>query len=119
MEHGPLRALALDINLQVHGVPVTVMPDDAGLIETRGIWLAGFGGDPAGTPAGFGASRPDRTYVLVLSRAAVTQALPRGTRVLAPEQSGGTERSWRVAETERIDANVQYVVLQPEQWGES
>lgn len=93
MDMGPLRTLALSVNLNVHGVDATVTrpsPDDTP-ITTRGIWSASleeaqpFGGD-------FRKREPRR--VMVLPRAAVP-TMPTGTVIVAAETPGGEVKTWR------------------------
>ncbi len=89
-----LRALVLQTNLAVHGLPVVVTrpaPDDTP-INTSGIWLS-----PLAEPDPFGQQRTrvQPRKVLVLPRADVNDA-PRGTLISAPETAGGTAVTWQV-----------------------
>jgi hypothetical protein len=94
MDLGPLRTLALNLNLSAHVVAATVtrpLPDNTP-ISTRGLWLR-----PADDSQPFGTDlrRHDPRRVLVLPRAAVP-TLPRGTVVEAPEFGSDAIVSWRV-----------------------
>lgn len=97
MGHGALRALALDLNLQLHGVPVTVtMPSEAP-IETRGIWLM-F--DTSLVPGGLEGGRREPIRVLALKRD-VVPTVPQRTLITAPEQEGQTAVTWRIDAVDR------------------
>jgi hypothetical protein len=93
MDLGPLRTLALSVNLNVHGVDATVtrpQPDDTP-ITTRGVWSGPLDeGQPFGTDYRKVAPRK----VLVLSKAAVP-TVPRGTRIVAAEAPGGSAKTWQ------------------------
>lgn len=94
MDLGPLRTLALNLQLSAHGVAATVTrptPDDTP-ISTRGIWLR-----PADDPQPYGTDlrRRDPRRVIALPRADVP-TLPRGTLVEAAEITGGAALTWRV-----------------------
>lgn len=100
MDHGPLRALALEVNLQVHGVPVTITPPGEAAIEARGIWLRPDIYAPGGTDAGH--RSPLR--VLALRRSDIATVLER-TEILAPELAGDTAVLWVVDSVDRQDAD--------------
>lgn len=94
MALGDLRALVLATNLATLGIPVTVtrpFPDDTA-IETRGIWLTTLTDD---RPGATDFSRREPYRVMALSRAEVPTT-PRGTLIVAPENPGGTDQTWRV-----------------------
>lgn len=95
MDLGPLRALALDLNLGAHGVPVTVQPPyptDGAEVVTRGIWVTQQSDlVPGGTE--FQRREPRRVLVLRLGDVA---KVPRGTAIIAPAIMGGPNRGWRV-----------------------
>jgi hypothetical protein len=93
MDFGALRDLALDLNLNVHGFPVTVtrpFPDDTPVV-TRGLWLRvqnetqPFGRDLRNV-------QPRRALVLPLL--AIT-AVPRGSTITAPAKLGGPDQVWK------------------------
>ena len=102
MDFGPLRALALELNLSAHGVDVVVTRPGAAGIETRGVWLTTITED---LPVGDFQRREPRR-VMALSRAAVA-TIPRGTVIVGPEKAGADEadRWWRVDGIERVEAD--------------
>lgn len=103
MNLGGLRAQALRLNLQAHGVDATVTrpsPNDEP-IETRGIWMTP---SPAGVPIGSSFSRTDRDRVMVFSKAEVP-TIPKGSKVIAPQFDGGDDEAWRVDGLEREEAD--------------
>ena len=111
MDLGPLRALALTLNLQAHGVPVTVTrpaPNDDP-IETRGIWLTTL---TESVPSGTDFQRREPFRVMALSRAIVPTA-PRGTEISAPEKAGDVTRTWIVDSTDRVEADHVRVIVLP------
>jgi hypothetical protein len=111
MDLGDLRALVLTTNLATHGIPVTVtrpFPDDTPIV-TRGIWMTDTTG---GVPGSLDFQRREPTRVMVLSRAAVP-TVPRGTRIVAPENPGGEDATWRVDAIERIEADHVRVMVIP------
>lgn len=113
MELGSLRALALDVNFSAHGVPATITaPDYPDPIDTRVIWLTPANeGMPTGSPfLGTTAIR-----VAAIRRDAI-EKVPIGAVIVAPEQEGGINRSWRVDGHERTEADHHrvYVVLDPD-----
>lgn len=109
---GDLRALTLDLNLQAHGVAITVTtPTGEAVTGIRGIWLTPISD---GWPGGLDLQRTAPKRILAVRRTDVP-SLPRGTAIVAPEQAGGTDRGWRVEGVERIDADHHraVVVLDP------
>lgn len=93
MDLGPLRQLALTVNLNVLGVDATVTrpaPDNTPIM-TRGIWSF-----PLGDQQEFGVDfkRREPRRVLVLPREDVP-TMPSGTLISAAEAVGGTPRTWR------------------------
>ncbi len=94
MDLGPLRTLALSINMSAHGVAATVTrpSPDTIPISTRGIWLRPM--DDA-QPFGTSLKRVAPRRVMVLSRAEVP-TLPHGSLIAAPEITGGAVQAWRV-----------------------
>lgn len=109
MDLGPLRALVLSINLEAHGVPVTVTrpaPDDEP-IETRGIWLTP---DTNEFPIGSDFSRREPIRILALSRL-VVPTVPKGTVIDAPEKAGDTMRRWLVDGLDRREADHTRVIV--------
>ena len=97
MDLGPLRALATDLNLRTHGVPITVIrpfPDNEP-IATRGIWL-----QQAEDVPGSEWSRREARRVMALRRLDVPTA-PRGTIIVAPFSASGPKAAWRVESSEQ------------------
>lgn len=93
MDLGPLRTLALSVNLNVHGVDATVTrpsPDNAPIV-TRGIWSTPI---EDVQPVGADFRRREPRKVLVLPRADVP-TLPSGTLIDAPDAIGGPVVAWR------------------------
>lgn len=107
MGNGEIRALVLETNLAEHGVDVIVTPTGADAIATRGIWLTPA---PEDSPIGLDFQRREPRRVIALSREAVP-TLPRGSYLEAPEQDGGTIRTWRVDGIERDEADHRRVVV--------
>lgn len=111
MPFSALRAVALDLSLWAHGVDITVYPIDGGAAVTaRGIWLTQRA-DMAPAGAAFGRREPHR--VLAISRADVSE-IRRGTRVVAPEASGGADRGWLVDAIAEIQVDHWRAVMVPE-----
>lgn len=99
MDIGEVRALALDINFEVHGLDVTVTrpaPDDTP-IETRGIWMTVSTQDNAGGPF----TRREGIKVMAFRRDEVS-TVPEGTEVLAAEEFGGDVIGWRTDGTSQV-----------------
>lgn len=93
MDLGPLRTLALSVNLNAHGVDATVTrpsPDDTP-ITTRAIWSG-----PLEDVQPYGSDFRQRAprKVLVLPRADVP-TIPTGTIIAAAEAPGGEVKTWR------------------------
>jgi hypothetical protein len=110
MDLGPLRALAvrLQFDNQVGAVDVTVTrpaPDNTP-IECRGIWLTYATEDQPGREFG----RREARRIMALSKVDVP-TVPRGTRIVAPELSGGDERIWQVDGFDRIEADHTRVIV--------
>jgi hypothetical protein len=94
MDLGPLRTLALSVNLNVHGVDATVtrpQPDDTP-IATRGVWSSPLDEQQ---PFGTDLRRVEPRRVLVLPKSALA-TVPRGTLIVAAEAPGGATKTWRV-----------------------
>ena len=111
MDLGSLRALALDVNLAAHGVPITSitrpMPDNEPIVGVRGIWLPPLVEDP---PVGRELQRREPRRVLVLRRADVP-TVPRGTVIVAPEKAGDPDSTWEVDGTDRLEADRVHVIV--------
>lgn len=109
MDAGPLRALVLDLNFDVHGVDATVTVPDEAAIDVRAVWLPP---DTTLVPGGMAFQAADSRKVLAFKRADVP-ALPRGTRIVAPDRPGGTSQTWVVDGTESLAADHQRVTVLP------
>lgn len=108
------RALALDIQFDVLGVPATVTrpwPDDTA-IETRGIWVTPGLTRPflEAVPSEFDIQRRDRHRVIALKVSDVP-TVPKGTRIEMAERDGDDPLTWRVDGTEYADADHRRVVV--------
>lgn len=117
MDFGPLRGLATELAFNAHGVPATVtrpMPDETPIV-TRGIWMTPGLSRPftEAYPGDFNLQRREPERVIVLRRAEVP-SLPRGTRIDAPEQSGGAIKAWRVDGIEHVDVAQYRALVVPE-----
>ena len=112
MDLGPLRALALEVNLQAHGVDITVTrpaPDNTPIEGIKGIWLTPITEE---LPDRMDFQRREPRRVMALRRTDVP-AVPRGTLIVAPEKSGDDPRPWRVDSLDRSDADKTHVVVLP------
>lgn len=110
MDLGPLRTLALEINLAAHGVSATVTrpaPDDTP-VETTGIWHTAPPEDAQ--PYGTDFRRREPRRILALPRADLP-TMPRGTTISAPETIGGTAKTWTVDGLERVEADTWRVLV--------
>ena len=112
MDLGSLRTLARDLNLTAHGVPITVLrpTQDADPIATRGIWASSLS---VSVTSGMEFQRRDQVRVMAISRA-VVDTLPRGAIIQAPERLGSVTQQWKVDGTDRIEADLIWVVLVPD-----
>lgn len=109
MDLGSLRALTLSLNLEVHGVAITVTPLGAVPIATRGIWMTP---GPDAFPGGLDLERREPQRILALSRTAVP-VIPKGSIIVGPERPGGPDAMWRVDSTERVEADHTRVFVVP------
>lgn len=110
MDLGPLRTLALEINLAAHGVAATVTrpaPDDTP-IDTTAIWQTEPNQDAQPFGSDFIKTEPRR--VLALPRSDVP-TVPRGTLIVAPEATGGANKNWRADGLERTTADTWRVLV--------
>lgn len=112
MDFGAIRALALETNLAVHGLPVTVIrpaPEDTP-IETRGIWLTFVTEE---SPIGNEFTRRSPVRIMALSREAVP-TIPRGTLIRAPEKLGAADvKGWIVDGLDRLEADHHRAIVLP------
>lgn len=106
MPSAELRALVLSVNQSVHGVPATVTrvaPASTTPITTTVLW-------PSATPLqedqpyGLELARKGPRRVMAVPRVDV-DSLPMGSLIVAPEQPGGTNVTWRVDGMERVEAD--------------
>jgi hypothetical protein len=102
MDHAALRALVLETNFAVHGVPVTVTPPSGAPITTRGVW------DPTPPvlegPSYEESRRREPQHVMTFKRSDVP-VVQRGMAVIAPELAGGPDVGWRVGGVESLRAD--------------
>jgi hypothetical protein len=109
MDLGSLRALALSLNFDTHGVPATLTPPNEAPVVTRVIWVTPATDlEPPGSE--FGRREPIR--ILAIRRAALDR-VPRGTVIVAPAVAGGADETWKVDGTDRIEADHQRVIVVP------
>jgi len=74
------------------GVPATVTPPDQAAVETTVVWISPF--QDVEPPGGqFGKREPRRILALRLDE---VEAVPRGTKVVAPMVAGRTAEVWIV-----------------------
>jgi hypothetical protein len=102
MDIGVVRALALDLNFEVHGVDATVTrpyPNDDP-IATRAIWMTVDTVDEAGGPF----TRREGIRVMALRRDEVP-TVPDGTVVVAPPKQGDDAVRWKVDGTHSVFAD--------------
>lgn len=104
MDLGPLRTLALELNLAAHGVTATVTrpAPDSTPVTTTGIWHTAPLEEQR--PVGTDFQRRDPRRVLALPRSALA-TLPRGTTIVAPETIGGDDKTWTVDGLERVEGD--------------
>jgi hypothetical protein len=109
MDLGSLRALALNLNLEAHGVDITVTLPGARAVEARGIWITTATDD---VPSGGEFQRRVPARVIAISRAAVP-SLPRGTVIVGPEKAGTDEvaKWWKVDGIDRVESDHTRVVV--------
>jgi hypothetical protein len=93
------------------GVPITVTrpaPENTP-VATTGIWQAApLLEEP---PYGQDLQRRDPRRVMAIPRDTVLTHIPRGSVIVAPEQLGGTARTWHVDGLERMAADEMRVIL--------
>lgn len=111
-----LRALVLETNRAVFGVPATVTrpAPDTTPIATSVIWVSPGLSRPFAEayPLDHRLQRRQAERMLVILLEDVL-TVPKGTRVDAPERSGGPVRPWVVDDTEYIDADHVRAVVVP------
>lgn len=110
MELGALHELALELNLDMHGVPATVTAPGESAISTRVIWLTPVIDD---LPAGRDFDRRYPRRMMVISRADV-EDVPRGTIVAAPETHGGESVNWQLDAVESTRDDHFKIIVIPE-----
>lgn len=104
-----IRAIVLDTNFAVHGVPATVTPPASAPITTRLVWLTT---DTAGQPIGADFAREDPRRVACLKRAEVA-SVPLETMINAPERPGVLATNWRVDGYLGLRADQHRVIVVP------
>lgn len=110
MDLGPLRALALDLNLRAHGVPITATPLNAEeAIDTRGIWVTPVTED---VPSGLGLQSREGIPIMALRRDDFPNGVPRGSLIRAPKRMGDEAiLNWRVDGTDTTETDKIHVFL--------
>jgi hypothetical protein len=98
---------SMDVFMDEFGVSITVTRPDADPIETTGIWVTPLMID---APSGQDFQRRDRKRVLAVRRDEVP-AVPRGTRIVAPELAGDTALLWTADGIEFEDADHLRVIV--------
>lgn len=106
----PLRALVLELNLDVHGVDLEVTVPGEAMVETRGIWLRP---ETDLQPLGATFQVADDKRVLAIPRSEVA-AIPVGTRIVAPDGMGGAETDWIVDGVDRREEDHHRVIVRPD-----
>ena len=91
----------MESHIRAFGLPVTVTLPYADDIVTRGIWLTPRTEE---IPSGGGVQKTNARHVLALRRDEVP-SVPRGTIIVAPEQAGGADQTWRVDGVESIEGD--------------
>lgn len=109
-DFGSLRALALDANFSVHGLPATVTLPSGEVITTRVIWPVP---QTEPMPSGAGLSRMEPIRVVALRKDEVP-SVPLQTRIVAPEKGGDDDATWVVDGYERFEADHHRVIVVPE-----
>jgi hypothetical protein len=106
------RTAAVDANFAFYGVDATLRrPDDDpsdDALTARLLWATD--GDLAGREA---MRRTEAQRVAVIRRSELS-AVPRGTRVTAPERMGGSDLEWVVDGLERMTAECLYLAMVPD-----
>src|SRR5690242_9705076 len=109
MDFGSLRALALDVNFSVHGLPATLELATGDRVTTRVIWLTPESDampvdEARGRWAQDTLQRRDPIRILAVRRSDVPR-VPRGSVVRVAESGGGPIRKWTVDGHERTEAD--------------
>jgi hypothetical protein len=107
-----IRDLVLEVNRFAHGVDGVVTrpaPEDTP-IEARVIWITHLTEE---TPANSDLQRHAPRRVMALSLSQVP-TVPYGTRVVAPERAGESDRNWFVEGIERREADHVRVYVLPD-----
>lgn len=95
MALGTLRTLVREIVDNVYGVPISITrtTPDEGPIETVGTWVPALA---SGQVYGTEMNGREAGRVMVIGRNADLPDIPRNSRISAPEELGGTARTWKV-----------------------
>lgn len=89
------------------GVPATVTPPGGDPVETRLIWLVSTIEHPGGADL----RRAEVRHLAAIPLTGLSDGIPRGTAVSAPEHAGGDVESWKVDTFLRLDVDFYRVVL--------
>ena len=95
MPVGTLRALVVATNVAAHGVAVTVTrpaPDDVP-VATTGVWRRT---PQESMPVSTDFRRAEPRKILQVPRTASLPTLPRGSIVLAPDETDGVDKTWQI-----------------------
>lgn len=105
--------VAVDPIFDAFGVPATVTRPGEDAIETTAVWVPAGGTDRWGardeTNSEILRARPRKVIAL---RGDEIVAAPVGTIILAPEEAGGTIKTWRVDELDHIEHDLIRVFVQ-------
>jgi hypothetical protein len=108
MDLGPLRALVRELTMSAFSVPATVTVPYGLPVETTGIWVQS---PDEPQPFGHELTRREPRHVMAIPRTLALDTIPRGTVILAADVSGGAVRSWRVDGIDRVEADLNRVIL--------
>lgn len=92
------------------GLSVTVTRPQENSFSATGIWISSLFEDP---PVGGDFTRREPRRVMAFSIEDISDNIPRGTIVTAPEEDGGTSKKWQVDGIEARESDHIRVVLIP------
>ncbi len=108
MDLGPAHRLSRDVNFDVHGVSATVTAPGKASITTTGVW-GGFLDEEQPYGRDFGTREPKR---LLSFRRDQAPDLPLHTVIVAPEDLGGTARTWQIDGVDEVRRyTIRYFVI--------
>ena len=106
MDLTPLRQLALEINFDTHGIPITVNPVDGFPVETTGIWLVPETEQLPGT-SDFQKSNARRVMAI---RSDLVPLVPRKSTINVPRENL-LDEVWSVDAVDTIDRDHYHLTL--------